>query len=228
MKPTSHFLLATLFLALTVISLSGLSFLCTVAQTQSNQLEEDDSWKSIIDIDDPPPPPAPAPQVQTDPSRPATLPGMPPPEKKKSRWWPFGRKAADEKPVPDEKITQVGPRQYPAQPDPLLRLPVSIQPEEAAPTLLPGFYLARLTPPDTPTTLTLLQYGKAVTTIPLHPTESVTEGPVQPINGKPQPMVRVRLSENQKMLTILVKHGTQLYESPALPTVLDRKPVIQY
>lgn len=54
----------------------------------------------------------------------------------------FGQKPKGPPPVPEEKITQIGPRKFNPQPDPLVRLSSPVLVQERV--LAPGFYLAQV------------------------------------------------------------------------------------
>lgn len=168
----------------------------------------------------------------------------PAPPKKKKRFWPFsGKPKESEKPIPsEEQIVKVGPKDPPASPYPLIRLPLPFETEEGI--LQPGIYLLK---PDSTTPsgdkqgdayFLLTQRNKTLLKFSTHkvPTQDANlsvEGTPSPLSKRdphaPEPLkVQIRLSPDNRTLTIIIQQADQTRESPAYPTATDRRQILTY
>lgn len=165
---------------------------------------------------------------------------------KKKRLWPFSKKskASDAKPVRSEPLTEVGPRELPANPSPLLRLAMPLQLENGI--LSTGIYLAQ---PNLKTgdanheegpsrILTLIQRNQVMAQFSLKkmasPAEKLqaagTPSPIQKVNPAiPSPTkVSTRLSLDQRSLIFVLEQADQCFESEPIPLATDQRKVIPF
>lgn len=181
--------------------------------------------------------------------QPKTMPVKPDPSKsnpiksnkEKKGIWPFNRKKEAVQPaLSEEQIVKVGPKEPPASPYPLLRIPMPIQTESGL--IQPGIYLIKpltgASPDGSGKTFLLTQRDRVVlqfqvqtTTLPDANIEKEgTPSPLSKTDPKlPTPMkVETKVSDDRKTLTIQVTQDNQTYESPSFPTATDRRPVLRY
>lgn len=154
-------------------------------------------------------------------------------EKPKKGIWPFRHKAKpngkNQKPPTDEQITQVGPKDPAAYPDPLLRLNFPIQTE--AGTIQPGFYLVRqVEKHELERTLVLTRQHQVLFMFNVSAVQDVPEGPIQPSDrtAPPKMSVDAELSADQKTLTLVLTEGSKRYESAAFLTVIDTRKILAH
>lgn len=166
------------------------------------------------------------------------------PAPQKKRFWPFpGKPKASEKPIQtEEQIVKVGPKDPPASPYPLIRLPLPFETEETI--LQPGMYLLK---PDSTTPngdkqddayFLLTQRNKTLLRFNTHtvPTQDVNlsvEGTPSPLSKRnphaPEPLkAQIRVSPDNRTLTIIIQQADQTRESPAYPTAADRRQILTY
>jgi hypothetical protein len=152
--------------------------------------------------------------------------------------WPFRHEAKQEtkkpkkkdkkqKPPTEEQITQVGPKDPPAYPDPLLRLTFPIQTE--AGVIPPGFYLVRqIEKHEAGRTLALTRQHQILFTFQVSAVTDGSESPIQPSDrtAPPKTSVDARLSADQKTLTLLLTEGAKRFESQPFATVLDNRKIL--
>lgn len=141
-------------------------------------------------------------------------------------------------PPPETVHTQVGPRKPPASPEPLLRLPIAIQPKATASLLQPTVYLIRTqglqVHPQTqtilqlPHTLQVFLAGQCVLTAPLK-NLGKPPSPIQPLaevhppkkNDTPYEVhrsVSTLLNQDDTLLKIRYEVGGFVLETPTFPT----------
>ncbi len=167
-----------------------------------------------------------------------------PSQSTKKRSWPFfGKPKEPEKPLPTEaQITKAGPKDPPASPYPLIRLPMPFETAESI--IQPGMYL--LKPDPTPNThgnaeslyFLLTQRNKTVLRFNTHPVATPdanlavegTPSPLSPRNpNAPTPMkVQIRVSPDQRTVTLLIQQAGQTWESPTYPTATDQRQILTY
>lgn len=137
------------------------------------------------------------------------------------KWWQVW-KADDPPGQPVEKIVEVGPREYPSAPDPLLRLGFSLRQERK---VVPGgVYLVRLSEPDG--TMTLLRGSQTMLTLPMQKLagSAAPQGPVEPlpedknrhkeeVNQGPYRNVTVQYDAGRLSITLLYQLGQSFYQS---------------
>jgi hypothetical protein len=229
----------SLFLSLCL--LGGISLSGTAAE------EDHSGWGSLLnDPDSLPPPPGLDPSLPVSGGASTQAPVRLPeaqtgPVKKKG----FFRKATDrltgkhnEKPVPEERITQVGPRDTPPAPDPLLRVPVAIVLNGTR--VAPGLYLIKSRPAEDGSEgreLVLWHTGRNMGTIALRKLvgeQAPPPEPVEPVredkrSGVPQPKLPVKLftqvAPNFQSLRIRMQDGRDWYESADIRAQPDDRPV---
>ncbi len=162
-------------------------------------------------------------------------------DEKKPGFWAKRRKAKeDKKPGPsEEQIVEVGPRDIPASPDPLLRLPMPIRVEGG---IIPaGFYLlhARNIGP-TSAELVLIQKNSPVLRFSVsrdggtdddNKTETGTASPIEKLPLPPGQALRkaeIKLSADQQSLVIVLLDNKTRYSSAPFPLAVDQRHRIGY
>lgn len=170
----------------------------------------------------------------------------PGPGKKVARkhWWQFWKKETIIKPPPEEKIVDVGPREFPAAKEPLLRWPM---PWRSANGLIkPGLYLIQVNPLGAGPAVTLPENDKALiagkpsayelrvmqgkqilfkTPVARVAARQAPPGPVEalpedtnphkePINQGPAKAAAVELSPDKQQIKLWYQIGSARYESP--------------
>lgn len=160
------------------------------------------------------------------------------PEKEKKGFWPFNRKQAESKPIPtEEQIVKVGPKEPPASPYPLIRLPMPVQTESGV--ISPGIYLIKpITEAAEGRIFLLSQRDRILLKFQTQPVslpdanldKEGTPSPLSKTDQKlPEPMkAETRLSDDKKTLRIQVTENGKTYESNWFPTATDRRPVLRY
>ncbi len=159
----------------------------------------------------------------------------PPPTVPKIKWWkrPFKKK---EPPVDEETIINVGPREYPITPGPLLRLsqPLMVKtPNDGAKlqVLPPGFYLARYQKTANQSQMMYLYHGrKLLAQIPLFSIEKRAAEPVETLDEDAPPLesVQASLIEQGTKALITFTQGKKRYQSHPLPVQTDPRPQLRY
>lgn len=151
-------------------------------------------------------------------------------EPKQKKRWSFHKKPPQVKPLTDEQITQVGPKDPPAYPDPLLRLMFPVKTEQGV--VQPGFYLVRqLEKNESTRTLALTRQHQIVfQCVVSAESKPAEDSPIQPVERSAPPRLSVasELSPDQKSMTIVLKEGNQLYKSQPFPTVIDARKILRY
>lgn len=151
--------------------------------------------------------------------------------------WPFrhdpkkqAEKAArNQKPPTNEQITQVGPKETLAYPDPLLRLLFPIQTEQGI--IQPGFYLVRqLDKQAKERTLALTKQHQVIFKFNVSAIQDAPQGPIQPLEraAPPKLSMEAQLSADQKTLTLVLTEGSKRYESQAFSTAIDTRKRLNY
>ena len=146
--------------------------------------------------------------------------------------WPLHRKVKvlKTKPLTEEPITQVGPKDPPAYPDPLMRLTFPIKAGEGV--ILPGFYLVRqLDKSESERTLALTRKHQIVLQFRVSDINVPSEkSPIETVERTAPPKLSIesQLSPNQKTLTIVLKEGAQRYESQPFPVAVDQRKILSY
>lgn len=152
--------------------------------------------------------------------------------------WPFRRKAKSgddktkgkkQKPLTEAEITQVGPKDPPAYPDPLLRLTFPIQTEVGI--IQPGFYLVRqIEKHEAERTLALTRQHQILFTFQVSAIPDEPPGPIQPTDrtAPPKTSMDTRLSADQKTMTLVLTEGTKRFESMPFSTVLDTRKILMH
>jgi hypothetical protein len=151
--------------------------------------------------------------------------------------WPFRhdpkkqaeKEARNQKPPTDEQITQVGPKETPAYPDPLLRLLFPIHTDQGI--IQPGFYLVRqLDKQASERTLALTRQHQVIFKFNVSGIQDISQGPIQPMDraAPPKLSMEARLSDDQKTLTLILTEGAKRYESQAFSTAVDTRKILNY
>lgn len=145
------------------------------------------------------------------------------------------------KPLTDEQITRVGPRETQPMKDPLLALSMPLQPE-AQPVIESGFYLLRLAPSAegaSGKTLMLIKQSKVVAQIPVFLAGSenspLSSSRTFPNSNTPTPLAgsaSIRFSpvsadQSQTAILILKDQG-QVYQSAPIPVLGDTRKELAY
>lgn len=184
-------------------------------------------------------------------SEPATSPNVgadktAPEKKQKKGWRLFSHSSkASEKPLTDEQITQVGPKDPAPSPYPLVRLSMPIQADTGI--IGSGIYLIKPANPDKSTQtnetnqgmlLYLTRQNKVLAQIMAHPVKTVDENmaltgtpsPLTPVDPKLPPTLSVEphLSEDLKTITFVVKEGDQRFESAPFPVITDQRHLLTF
>lgn len=145
---------------------------------------------------------------------------------------PFKRKPKEAPAPTEEQVTKVGPRDFPARPDPLLRLPMKLKIQDL--TVMPGFYLVRqLSHDPSNRELALTQQNRIIAKFTVRPISKQAQpdsGAISKVDPKvPAPVsMDTRISPDHQSVVILLKEGESRYESDPFPTQLDQRPVISY
>jgi hypothetical protein len=146
-----------------------------------------------------------------------TAPANRPAGNAKPPWWhrlvPGQSKRDDDRPVPDEAITQVGPRTFQPKTSPLFRVgkPVVIGEK----TLASGIYLALIAPKGATERLLMLQQGgQTVAQVTLHAVVK-PDSPVTTLNPKLPVLARLSSQETEdgKGLVMILDEGPKRFES---------------
>jgi hypothetical protein len=166
-------------------------------------------------------------------------------EPKKKGW--FAKRREKKQPPPtDEQITQVGPKDPPPSPYPLLRLPMPIQ--TATGVIGPGIYLvkpaqrtaeaATNTAGDPIISLILTRQNRAVLAFQAHPSAQPdenkaltgTESPLTRTAPAAAPITKVeaQVSEDLKTLTIVITENEKRFESDPFPVNIDTRHILTY
>lgn len=149
--------------------------------------------------------------------------------------WPFKRKAAsgknDKIPPPTEAhIVKVGPKDPPAAPYPLLRLPMPIHSGQGV--VASGFYLLRIRNHEGSTRQAeLLQRNQPVMAMALTEVPSdETSGPITQADPRqpPRQVAEVRLTPDLKAIVFVWKQDKSRYESPPFPVATDQRPSLTF
>lgn len=164
--------------------------------------------------------------------------------KEKKPFWRFWDKPKEsKKPVPtEEQIVKVGPKDPPASPFPLIRLPMPFETEEGV--ISSGIYLLKPDPDPLKQSdpagkaFVLTQRNQTLLRFSAHPVTAqdpnmVKEGTPSPLTKRdpeaPEPIkVEIRVSPDNRTLTIRLRQGDQTLESPAYPTANDRRQILTY
>jgi hypothetical protein len=153
-----------------------------------------------------------------------------PPEEAKIPFWKRPFKKKEPPPPPQEVIVEVGPRQYPVTPGPLLRLPraLKLAPGQVIP---PGFYLVRQQQTDDNQRLIYLYQGsqflsqvtlKAIADQAAEPVESLDK------EAPPPQHIEATLINHGQQLIITLNEGKKRYQSDPLPVLGDRRPQLKF
>jgi hypothetical protein len=143
------------------------------------------------------------------------------------------------KPLTDDQITKVGPREMPSIRDPLFGLPVTLQNSQGHP-IEPGFYLVRsAAPTDSTRELTLWKENKAVLTVMVLREFSELNSPItqqNPAHPAPlAPQLSVKTSavdlsanptEEPQTAVFIWREGEHVYKSEPLPLHQRRKELL--
>lgn len=119
------------------------------------------------------------------------------PKAKQKPWWKFWEPTPPPpKPVPVERITEIGPRQFAAYPDPLLRLPVGILTQSGY--VEAGVYILKANiQPQKPVMLELYRAGRLITSLPASLGTSSTPVPKPVTFAEPQ----LPISQAEQLIT---------------------------
>ncbi|WP_303672880.1 hypothetical protein [Vampirovibrio chlorellavorus] len=184
------------------------------------------------------------PQKQTTPEKDVST--KPEKDEGKKWFWPFEKKAAKETPgasqAPNESKT--GPKDPPASPYPLIRIPMAFQTNQGPiPT---GIYLLQPSPcqpasdPSKPShkCFSLTQRNKRLLVFEAHPVSLpdinlAKEGTPSPLSKadpqKPDPLIaNIKLSPDQKTLSLQVQQGQNTLESDPFPVFVDQRTILTY
>lgn len=174
--------------------------------------------------------------LDTSPSQTA-LPQPPRPkqqQKKKSKW-SFGMKKSgggNQKPLTEEQIVNVGPREMPASTDPIFRLPLPIDGVERR--IEPGIYLVKQKILDEATReLWITKENKVIMSVLVRSQGSANPGtPVQNLKIKNQPpklgTVEAKVADDQQSLRVVLKLLDARYVSDPIPTITDARKELRY
>lgn len=153
----------------------------------------------------------------------------------KKGMWPFRRKKKTESTttgVP-HAVPQIGPRETPPRGDPLLRVAVPFLSESIV--VPSGFYLIQPVPQVAPSNraYALVRQNRIVLQFLVTPIAADSDASASPVTRMPnappaQPQASIRLSPDQKSMTIVVQDGEQWFESPRFPVATDTRPVLQH
>ena len=154
--------------------------------------------------------------------------------KEKRRLWPFGKKKEaagpklPKKPLTEEQIINVGPRETAARPDALLALSFPLRGEgyQAVPS---GFYLLRETArTDNTRTVALMKQNRPWLSVTL--TEvSAPADPVKKVAGAGKRLeASFTLSPDQQTLVIHLREDDRRFNSPPLPTAIEQRPELRF
>jgi hypothetical protein len=184
------------------------------------------------------------PQKQTTPEKAVNI--KPEKEAGKKWFWPFGEKAskkASDTPQA-QSDSKTGPKDPPASPYPLIRIPMTFQTSQGA--IPPGIYLLQPSPCDpesTPnqtasTCFSLTQRNKRLLVVQTHPVNLpdmnlAKEGTPSPLSKadlkKPDPLTaKIKLSPDQKTLFFQIQQGQNTMESDPFPVFVDQRTILTY
>ena len=167
--------------------------------------------------------------------------GPDPKPKPKRKWWEFWKlfmTQADPEPTPtEEQLIDVGPREFDASPEPLLRWPRVWKTSNGS--LPPGMYLIRSNikkaePSYKPPQLEILRGSQILWTIPLQPLTggSKPQSPVTMIEPKkgekaPSPHRSIRLfwSQDGRAVRFHYQVGPDYYQSPWMTQTIKYQPL---
>lgn len=189
------------------------------------------------------------PQKQTTPDKPANT----KPEKENGKkeddkkwFWPFGDKASKEAPTSIQSPSEMktGPKDPPASPYPLIRIPMAFQTSQGS--IPSGIYLLKPSPcgneastgQTTNTCFSLTQRNNRLLVFEAHPvslpdinmTKEGTPSPLSKANiTKSDPLTaKIRLSPDQKTLSLQIQQGQNTLESEAFPVFVDQRTILTY
>jgi hypothetical protein len=144
----------------------------------------------------------------------------------RKKLWPFSKTKADKTPPPTEaQIVNVGPKEPPPSPNPLLRLSVPFYGDTG---IIPsGIYLVGIKAVSADVReLTLMKQNRPVYSFQVQRSQvAIEESPIGPIKAPPRPPLRMeaRLSGDQKSLRVILVEGEVRYESAAFPSAVDTR-----
>lgn len=169
--------------------------------------------------------------------------------KSKKGVWPFnrhhGNKQSQAKPLTETQITQVGPKDPPPSPYPLIRLPMPIL--TGSGPIPSGIYLVKPIQTSTPSatntntsdiSLALTRQDRVIFSFKAHPSTQPDENLA--LTGTPSPItqttpasssvtrVESRLSEDSKTLIIVITEGDRRFESEPFPVNTDTRHILTF
>ncbi len=184
------------------------------------------------------------PQKQTTPDKPASTKAEK--EEGKKWFWPFGDKASKEASAGTQPLSEMktGPKDPPASPYPLIRIPMAFQTNQG--NISSGIYLLKPNPcgneastgQTTNTCFSLTQRNSRLLIFEAHPVSlpdinQAKEGTPSPLSKadrtKSDPLTaKIRLSPDQKTLSLQIQQGQNTLESDAFPVFVDQRTILTY